>query len=154
MGTNGKGYFKTALDHGNNQLALCFDKIAAQQALLVIVRSALPREIAEHAVHCVASGSQILLYSDSANWASQIRFFNRAILDKLHAAGQQYIVRLQVRIVPPMMEMARLKRGPRLPSAENVGLICDQAQRGDEQDVLGAALARLGAALNKRLQDG
>jgi len=148
-----KNVFKTALDFDNKQLNLCVAKINAQQALLTIVRTALPAEIAPHAQHCVASGAQILLYCDSASWASQIRFFNRAILDKLHDAGHPYIVRLQVRIVPPTGEPIRPKRTPRLPSAENVGLIAQQFKPADEQDVLAAALARLGATLAKRLRE-
>ncbi|MBD9354467.1 DciA family protein [Methylomonas albis] len=148
-----KGVFKTALDFDNRQLNLCLAKIAAQQALLAIVRTALPADIAKHAVYCVASGLQVLLYCDSASWASQIRFFNRAILDKLHGAGHPYIVRFQVRIVPPTGEPFRPKRTPHLPSAENVGLIAQQFKQADEQDVLAAALTRLGATLAKRLRE-
>jgi hypothetical protein len=148
-----KNVFKTALDFDNKQLNLCLAQITAQQALLAIVRTALPADIALHAVHCVASGSQLLLYCDSASWASQIRFFNRAILDKLHGAGHPYIVRLQVRIVPPMAEPIRRKRTPRLPSADNVGLIAQQFNSADEQDVLATALTRLGATLAKRLRE-
>ncbi|WP_165917818.1 MULTISPECIES: DciA family protein [Methylomonas] len=135
-------------------MTLCLDQVEAQQAMLGIVKSALPAALVGHAVHCVASGSQLLLYCDSASWASQIRFFNRAVLDKLHAAGHPYVVRLQVRIVPPMVEPIRPKRTPRLPSAENVGLIAQQFKPADEQDVLAVALTRLGATLAKRLQEG
>ncbi len=145
--------FRSALDFGNKNLNLCLAQITAQQALLNIVRTALPADIAPHAVHCVTSGSQMLLYCDSANWASQIRFFNRAVLDKLYADGHPYVVRLQVRIVPPMVEPIRPKRTPRLPSAENVGLIAQQFKSADEQDVLAAALTRLGATLAKRLRE-
>ncbi|OQW73332.1 MAG: hypothetical protein BVN35_12615 [Proteobacteria bacterium ST_bin11] len=148
-----KNGFKTALDFDNRQLNLCFAQITAQQALLSIVRLALPADIAEHAVHCVATGSQMRLYCDAANWASQIRFFNRAILDKLHAAGHLYIVRLQVRIVPPIAEPTRPTRTPRLPSVENVGLISQQFKSADEQDVLAAAFTRLGATLARRLRE-
>ncbi|WP_020483775.1 DciA family protein [Methylomonas sp. MK1] len=151
---NSEKPFRPVLDFGSRSLAWCLNQVTAQQVLLGIVKSALPTALAEHAVHCVASGSQLLLYCDSASWASQIRFFNRAILDKLHGAGHPYIVRLQVRIVPPIAESVQPKRVPCLPSVENIGLICDQAQRGDELDVLGAALARLGATLNKRLMEG
>lgn len=145
--------FKSALDFKNHQLASCLEKIAEQNALLDIVRSALPKELAEHAAHCVASGSLLLLYSDSASWASQIRFFNRGILDSLHTAGRQRIVRLQVRIVPPVAEQVRPQRQARLPSEGNIGLICDQAKRSGEQDVLGVALARLGATLTRRARE-
>ncbi|MCQ8116227.1 DciA family protein [Methylomonas rosea] len=148
-----KNAFKTALDFDNKQLNLCLAQITAQQALLAIVRAALPSDIAPHALHCVASGSQLLLYCDSASWASQIRFFNRAIVDKLHGAGHPYIVRLQVRIVPPIAEPVRPKRTPRLPSADNVGLIAQQFKSADEQDVLAAAMTRLGATLAKRLRE-
>lgn len=145
--------FKSVLDFDNRQLTLCLVEITAQQVLLAIVRTALPADIAQHAVHCVASGSQMLLYCDSASWASQIRFFNRAILDKLHGAGHPYVVRLQVRIVPPIAEPIRPKRTPRLPSADNVSLIAQQFKLADEQDVLAAALTRLGATLAKRLRE-
>lgn len=144
--------FKSALDFNNKQLNACLAQIAAQQALLAVVKNALPTDLAAHAVHCVASGSLLLLYSDSASWASQIRFFNRAILEKLHAAGQQHFVRLQVRIVPPLADSARPKRKPRLPSAENIGLIARHSNQAGE-DVLGAALTRLQVTLAKRLRD-
>ncbi len=147
-----KSAFKSALDFNYNQLNVCLARISEQQALLGIVKSALPAELAAHAAHCVVSGSLLLLYSDSAIWTSQIRFFNRAILTKLHAQGQQHIIRLQVRVMATITEQHAPKREVNLPSAENVGLICQCAQQGDESDVLSAALMRLGATLTKRLR--
>lgn len=140
------------MEFKNNQLNMCLDNIADQRKLLTIVKTALSTELAEHATHCVASGSLLLLYSDSASWASQIRFFNRRILDVLHAAGEQYIVRLQVRIVAPTAEPVRPKRQALLPSPENIDLICRRA--GQVDDELEAALARLGATLARRSREG
>jgi hypothetical protein len=142
--------FRSVLDFESRQLALCLDKIAAQRALLAIVKSALPRELAAHAMHCVASGLTLLLYSDSAGWASQIRFFHQPILDELHTAGHHQLVKLQVRIVMP--SATQRLRLANLPSTENVKLIGDQAQRIERHDELAAAMSRLAATLNRRVR--
>lgn len=146
--------FKTALDFKNNQLNGVFDKLAAQQKLLAIVKTALPPELAKQAGHCVVSGSSsLLVYCESASWASQIRFFNRAILEKLHSVGLNHLTRLQVRIAAPIVGPAKLKRQARLPSAENVGLLTRHLSSGAALDELDTALARLGVTLSKRLRE-
>lgn len=143
--------FKPALDYNKYQLALCLDKIAAQQALLAKIKQALPYNLAIHAQHCVISGSTLLLYTDAASWASQMRFFQPAILNKLHEAGQSSLSRLQIRVTAQFAEPA--KRTLSLPSAENIELICADAARHPKGDELTAALSRLGSTLKRRLQE-
>lgn len=146
--------FKSALDFQNRQLAVCLEKLAAQQKLLAVVKAALPPALAQQAVHCVVSGASCLLvYCESASWASQIRFFNRAILEKLHSVGLNHLTRLQVRIAAPIAGPAKLKRQARLPSAESIGLLTRHLPSGAARDELDTALARLGTTLSKRLRE-
>lgn len=144
-----KAAFKSALDFSNRSLALCLNTIAQQQRLLTLIKAGLPEDIAEHVLHCVIAETQLLIYTDSAAWASQIRFFHTAILNKLHSCGQQKIAKLQVRISPQMGALAKIRR-VKLPSRHSADVI-QGAVRGDAGDELDMALSRLASTLRKRL---
>lgn len=139
--------FKSALDHGHGQLAYCMARIAEQQQLLAVLRSVLPEEIGRHIEHCVVSGNKLTLYARSAAWASQIRFFQPAIVDKFSQSGQGNVERVQVRLL--LSEYVRQFRSQRqLPSpATAANLIELSAGQSDE---LSQALSRLGNTLMKR----
>ncbi len=145
-----KTAFKPALAFESGQLAFCLALIAEQQRLLALVKTVLPTELAAHALHCVASGERLLIYTETASWASQIRFFQQVILNKLLESGQRNISNLQVKISPPTWSSKPRKLKP-LPSAATVRSIEEQfsEKSGDELDM---ALSRLGKALRKRLQ--
>jgi hypothetical protein len=146
-----KSVFKSALDFPTRQLALSLAIIAEQKNLLAVVRTALPPEIAENIQHCVRSGNRLLLYTASASWASQIRFFSMDIVNKLAASGQQNIISLQVRITPQLEQQYR-RRSASLPSVENMALLAQQVNGVEKCDVLKSALARLAKTLEKRIK--
>lgn len=152
MGNSKKSVFKSALDFEARQLAVCLEIIEEQKALLAIIKAALPIEIANYVQHCVRSGNRLLIYTEAASWASQIRFFHRAILNKIAESGQQNVVGLQVRINPPLSRQQVSERTARLPSAENIGLIRSQLSENEASDVLKQALSRLASTLEKRLK--
>ncbi|MGD0959681.1 MAG: DciA family protein [Methylomonas sp.] len=141
--------FKQAQDFQTKQLTVAKEIIATQQALLALVRSVLPIEIAEHAHYCVSSGKRLLIYTESANWASQIRFFNDAILTKMAAAGQLNIAGLSVKVMAQYAE-PQTKRPPRLPSRQNIQLIRELAGKQENQDDLQQSMQRLADALERR----
>ncbi|MDD2760640.1 MAG: DciA family protein [Methylomonas sp.] len=145
-----KNVFRSALDYDARSLALCLEKIAEQKRLLLIVTTALPKSIAEHADHCVISGNRLLIYTASAAWASQIRFFSQAILNSLHELGQQKIVRIQVKVLLQAGD-AKRERTVCLPSNETVEAIFSQVDEKSE-DVLDKALTKLANTLKKRLE--
>lgn len=151
MSNSKKSVFKSALDFEARQLSVCLEMIADQQALLTIVRSALPINIAAHIQHCVRSGNRLLIYAETANWTSQIRFFNEAILNKIAESGQKNIASLQVRICPQSTQPSQA-RTPCLPSAENIALIRNYSGT-NENDALSLALKKLGNTLDKRLKE-
>ena len=146
-----KSVFKSALDFPGRQLALSLAIIAEQKKLLAVVRTALPPEIAENIQHCVCSGSRMLVYTATASWASQIRFYSVDIVNKLAVSGQQNIKSLQVRITPTLEQQYR-RRTARLPSAENITLLSQQLPGVEQDDILKSALSRLAKTMEKRLQ--
>lgn len=148
MGHAKKPAFKSALDFNNRPLLLCLDTIAQQQRLLRLIKSVLPAEIAAHVQHCVINEQALLLYTDAATWASQIRFFHGDILNKLVASGQQNIKRIQVRITLPMTVAAPIRK-PQLPSQQTVQFLQNYSQ--DANDDLAVALNKLAATLQKKL---
>jgi hypothetical protein len=136
------------MDFNGRPLAMCLEKIAEQKQLLCAVRNSLPENIAQHAMHCVLSNTRLLVYTDSAAWASQIRFFNQEILKNLQALGRR-IEKVQVKLALPPARAAS-HRGTRVPSAATIDGVFG---RLDEKstDALDFALAKLGRTLKKRL---
>ncbi|MDD4914591.1 MAG: DciA family protein [Methylococcales bacterium] len=151
MSSSKKSGFKSALDFDVRQLSVMQAIIAEQMAMLAVIKTALPAEIAEQVQHCVHSGNRLLLYMASAGWASQVRFYQRDILTKLAESGHRKIGALQVKISPPILEPSP-GRPVQLPSAENISLIRSQIEDKTDSDVLKQALLRLAETLDKRLQ--
>lgn len=149
MNHSKKPVFKSAMDFNGRPLAICLEKIAEQKQLLNRVQNSLPADIAEHAIHCVLSNTRLLVYTDSAVWASQIRFFNQEIVNNLQANGWQNIRGVQVKLILSAKH-GTSKRIVYLPSAETVNGILGQVDDNSD-DVLELALAKLGRTLKKRL---
>ncbi|MCK9607746.1 MAG: DUF721 domain-containing protein [Methylomonas sp.] len=149
MNHSKKPLFKSAMDFNGRPLAMCLEKIAEQKQLLNRVQNSLPADIAEHAIHCVLSNSRLLVYTDSAVWASQIRFFNQEILNNLLTSGRQNISSVQIRIILSPKQSAN-KRGMCLPSAETINDVFGRVD-DNSSDALDLALAKLGHTLKKRL---
>lgn len=141
--------FKAIHEYDIGPLATCLARLGEQQALLAKVRTALPEALAGHVLHTVLSGSRLLLYVDSAAWASQIRFFRDAILALGLQAGRQSVNDVQLRIL--QAEAVERVRRANLPTPETAERIA--AENGAEGDELAAALNRLGATLRRRLRE-
>lgn len=139
--------FQSAINFGVSQMTACLARIAEQQQLLQLVRSALPEQLQQHAVHCVASGNKLIIYCRSAAWASQIRFFQTVILNKLQESGQRNLGGLQVRLLLDSAAPKRLKT-KRLPEQSVADALIAQSQH--HSDELTTALNRLGKTLSRR----
>ena len=138
--------FKPVLNYELRPLQHCRAIINQQLELTAQVKKALPAELGEHVVHCVASGQKLLVYTASACWASQIRFFQDSILTNISTSAQQNLTNLQVKLI--LTDTPRVKlRMPRVPSAETVS----QLYFDDNGDELAQSLGRLLATLHKKL---
>lgn len=142
--------FKSAMAFDSRLLKVLMAKVAEQNQLLRIVRAALPLNIAEHVDACVLSGTRLLIYVGSAAWASQIRFYNQAILNKLSESGQYKITTIKVKVLlqPRGWETGR---SARLPSPETVRALFGKLDENSD-DVLDKALTKLGKTLWARLR--
>ena len=129
MGNFKKYVFKSILDFEIRPLLVTQETIKIQKQLVSAVKEVLPDELAKHVQHCVHSGQRLLIYTEAACWAAQIRFFNEAILNKMIGAAQQNITSLQVRIIPPIAGQPRTQQTS-LPSAANIAMLHQHLQIG------------------------
>jgi hypothetical protein len=143
--------FKSALEFDGKVLATYKYKIEIQKRLLETIKSALPKNLSHHALYCVVSEKKVSLYTDSAVWSSQLRFYHKTILRALIDSKQGRFELLQIKVIPKTMEQA-LGSTPKLPSAENISFIFNQANDQKNNDVLKTALLKL-ATTFKKLSD-
>jgi hypothetical protein len=146
-----KPAFKSALAYGTGHMALCLARIAEQAQLLKLVRSALPTEIAQQATHCVISGNKLIVYTQTAGFAAQIRFYQQSILNKLRESGQRNLDKCQLKLL--FAEgLTKTRPAKALPSDEIVQTLIREAGNATE-DALSASLLKLGKTLQKRRQN-
>lgn len=95
---------KAVLSHPNKTIALLCLQINQQLALLERIKAVLPKELASHALHCLfhdnkLNKKKLLLYTDSAVWASQLRFYGKAILTATESGISDPVSVLQVKVI-------------------------------------------------------
>ncbi len=142
--------FKPILAYPGRTIVQLRLQIDPQLAMLKQIRTALPSELANHALHCVLNNQRLLVYTDSANWATQLRFFESAMLTALESGSSKLVATmLKVKIIS-ITTTANAKRKALIPSQTVAGEIRAQSLvTADPQ--LKQALAKLSATL-ARLQ--
>jgi hypothetical protein len=97
--------------NANKNLSLLCSRVSEQLAVLQSIKAVLPKNLANHALHCVINGNKLLLYTDSAIWASQLRFYDRAILAAAIApTTTKPVALLQVKVLSAFTGISRKKR--------------------------------------------
>ena len=116
--------FKAALSFQNRTIANFYSVVEQQKLLLQRIHAVLPEAIAKHALHCVVHGKKLLIYTNNAAWASQLRFYNKAILAAIAQATSESISIMQIKImIEPLQVAALSSRKPITPSAEKIALL-------------------------------
>ncbi len=131
-------------------MAYFYSQIEQQKQVLQRIHSVLPIAITKHVLHCVINGKKLLVYTDTAAWASQLRFYNSAILAAIAPVTREPVSIMQIKIRVEALSATPLPgRKPIIPSAEKIELIHNHSLSvSDEQ--LKLALLRLSATLAKR----
>lgn len=138
--------FKPILAYPSRTIAQLRLQINQQLAMLEQIRTALPSGLANHALHCVLNKQKLMVYTDSANWASQLRFFESAMLTALEAGSSKPVATmLQVKIIP-ISTVSLKQRKASVPSQTVAGEIRDQSLIIEDPQ-LKQALARLSTTL-------
>lgn len=143
-------YFKSPLNCSGKILSQYKRQQAIQHHLLVLIKSSLPTHLAEHVLYCVTTERKVVMYTDCANWSSQLRFYHSKILQKIATANQGYFEVLQIKIVPPTIE--RQVKSANIPSKKSIDFILKQAHNQPHK-VLKTALLKLVNTLNKYYSD-
>jgi hypothetical protein len=151
--------FKAALSFPNGTIAYYCSQIERQKQVLQRIHAVLPKSIAEHALHCVVNGKKLLIYTDTAAWASQLRFYNRAILEAIAPVTREPVSIMQIKVraeISPAGHKAEDRafqamppgRKPNIPSAEKIAFIHSHSLTVSDER-LKSALLRLSATLEK-----
>ncbi len=122
-------------------------QIEIQKVLLKTIKSSLPENLSKHALYCVLSGKKVSLYTDSAVWSSQLRFYHQSILQSLLNSERGTIEVLQIKIIPKTIEQQQRKT-MNIPSTENIDFILQQAANQTDEK-LKTALMKLGKTFTK-----
>lgn len=139
--------FKPALRFPNQAIAYIYSHIDRQKQLLQPIRRNLPDDLATHVLHCLIKQRKLIIYTDSAVWASQFRFYKGATLIAASTFAKEPITELQVKILSPQPSLETTPAlKPLVPSVEKIKLIRSAGlATSDEQ--LKLALIKLSATL-------
>jgi hypothetical protein len=91
--------FKSALSFSNRSFGHFDSKIKQQKELLSAVRKILPDALATHVQYCLLSGSKLLVYTDSAAWATQLRFYHQKLLSAVAHLAKDSAKNVQIKIL-------------------------------------------------------
>lgn len=139
--------FQSAASFPNRLFAHYFSQLEQQQKILDRVREILSEPLAQHVLHCVKNDKNLLIYTDSAAWASQIRFYKNAILTAVATMNGSEAENMQIRILKDQFEpKQRTVEKPQIPSPENILLIQNQSENVADKE-LQRALQKLSATL-------
>jgi hypothetical protein len=122
--------------------------IATQQQLTQHVKNVLPESLANQVLHCILKNNQLLIYTHSANWASQLRFYSRVIIDATTESIGVAISTVQTKVIAKPNAPDANSRKVNVPSAEKIEFIRDYSA-SIQDDQLKAALLKLSETLTQ-----
>jgi len=144
--------FKKSLAFPNRTMVYLHSQIEQQQRILKQIKTVLPDNLAKQTKHCLIKDHKLLVYTDSAIWASQLRFYNSAILTSIQTLVKSPIDNLQIKIISRTTGLIETtQRKANLPSLEGIDLIRKHSLSISD-DKLSVALLKLSTTL-KRLAD-
>lgn len=141
--------FKATLAFPNRAIAHFYSRIEQQRQVLQHIRAVLPEALAKPARYCVINDKKLLIYTDSAAWASQLRFYSKAILAAIAPITRESVTIMQVKILTEQKSTDKqFVRKVNIPSPEKIEIIRKQGLNAPD-DHLKQALLRLSATLRR-----
>ena len=141
--------FKVSLSFQNRTMAYFYSQIEQQQQLLQRIQAVLPEALAKQARHCLIRDKKLLIYTDSAAWASQLRFYKSAILAAIVPLTRTPVELMQIKIIAGQTGLVLgSKRMAKIPSAEKIEVIRNHSLTVPDNQ-LRLALLRLSTTLER-----
>ncbi len=135
---------KTPLSCSNPVTSYLRAQIGQQKKILLAVQAVLPASLALQVKHCLIKEQSLLIYTDAAVWATQLRFYTEQL------KNATAVTAVQIKIISQQTgEVAVSHRKARLPCAEQIMQLEDSARSINDEDLqqsllkLSATLARL-----------
>lgn len=146
--------FYSPLDYNNRIFAYYLAQIDQQRQILQQVRQCLPGNLANHVCHCLINKQTLLVYTDSALWASQLRFYHAAMLGGVAGFTEGAVAKIQIRLMTQTTGVAASKISKaNIPCPAALEIM--KQQIGHVQDkTLQDSLQRLNATLQRRALRG
>ena len=141
--------FKVSLSFQNRTMAYFYSQIGKQQRILQRIQAVLPGTLAKQIRHCLIRDKKLLIYTDSAAWASQLRFYNSAILDAIAPLTRTPIEIMQIKILAGQTGLILgPERKAKIPSVEKIAIIRNDSLTVSD-DQLKSALLKLSSTLER-----
>ena len=141
--------FKVSLSFQNRTMAYFYSQIEQQQRILQCIQAVLPEALAKQTRHCLIRDKKLLIYTDSAAWASQLRFYNSAVLEAIVPLTRAPVESMQIKIIAGRTGLIlRSERKAIIPSAEKIELIRNHSLTVSDNQ-LRLALLKLSATLER-----
>ena len=115
-------YFKPITLFHKRLTAQYQSRIDLHRKALQAIHRVLPKKLALQAHDCVINDRKLLIYTHSAAWASQLRFYSRELQSSVSSAILRPIDKVQLRILHQRVEKA-VHRTANIPALENIELI-------------------------------
>ncbi len=124
-------------------------QIEIQQRILQHIQAVLPVALARQIRHCLIKDKKLLIYMNSAAWASQVRFYKTTILAATAPLKKAPVEIMKIKV---MTDQTGLYSGPKrkakMPSAQKIENIRNHGL-AIQDDQLALALLKLSATLEK-----
>jgi len=130
-------------------MAYFYSQIEQQQRILQCIRKVLPEVLAKQVRHCLIRDKKLLVYTESAAWASQLRFYKSTILAATVPLTRTPLEILQIKIIAGQTGIIPgSKRKAKLPSLEKIERIRNHSLTVSDNQ-LRTALLKLSATLER-----
>jgi len=141
--------FKTSLSFQNRTMAYFYSQIEQQQQVFQHIQAVLPEALAKQVRHCLIREKKLLIYTDSAVWASQLRFYNSTILAAIVSLTRAPVEIMKIKIIVGQTGLIPgPKRKAKPPSIEKIEHIRKHSLTVSD-DRLRLALLKLSSTLER-----
>ena len=141
--------FKRSLSFQNRTMAFFYSQIEQQQRILQRIKAVLPEVLAKQVRHCLIRDKKLLIYTDSAAWASQLRFYKSTILASTVTLTRAPVEILQIKVIAGQTGLVLgPERKAKIPSIEKIEVIRNHSLTVSDNQ-LRFALLRLSTTLER-----
>ena len=141
--------FKASWSFQNRTMAYFYSQIEQQQRIVQRIQAVLPEALAKQVRHCLIRDKKLLVYAGSAAWASQLRFYNSAMLAAIEPLTRSPVEIMQIKIIGGQTGLILgPKRKAKLPSVEKIESIRNDSLTVSD-DQLRLALLKLSTTLER-----